>query len=479
MKKKKGFYKVLGLFFSLLLFFPYLSYGFSYLDGQLTVDGYVQNQTSLRTTNNDFVSSEYRLHLEIDYSPWENVSFYGIWRSMYESLYDIGNWKDKYDNSHDALKWENEFREIYADVNIGDLSLRIGKQQIVWGETDGMRLMDIINPLDYRRQYFSRDWEDIRIPLYAVKGLYQINMERNIFIEGVWVPANVETNKMYLDDGTIERHQSPWRVDQILPDLLANTPGFVQTELTDDRKANTINNSEFGARICGEIGGYFMTVNFFHSFTDDPTLLMGTPFRRGLKLIIPQTLKYYSQRTIGFTFNKAVGLWVFRGEFAYLPDKPYQVWALNDLDYQLSNMDFVDRKDTLQYMIGFDYKQWYPFLNREKMFFISGQFFHLHIFDHKDGLAFGPNLQEAHEDTFYTSLMINTGYDKERICPEILAVYDITTSCWYVKPRVTFKYGNHWRPEIGGVIFEGGESELPFGVADSKDEVYCMIRYQF
>ena len=38
--------------------------------------------------------------------------------------------------------------ELYADLNLGPLWLRIGKQQIVWGEMFGWRIMDCINPLD-------------------------------------------------------------------------------------------------------------------------------------------------------------------------------------------------------------------------------------------------------------------------------------------------------------------------------------------
>ncbi|MDY6864235.1 MAG: DUF1302 family protein, partial [Thermodesulfobacteriota bacterium] len=323
MKKRKDLLKVFCLFFSLLLFFPYLSYGFSFLDGQLTLNGYMQNQTSIRTTNSDWVSSEYRLQLEVGYNPWESVSFYGIWRTLYESMYDMGNWKDKYDDSHDSLALENEFREIYADVNIGDLSLRLGKQQIVWGETDGMRLMDIINPLDQRRQFITRDWEDIRIPLYSVKAMYQLNMERNVFMELVWIPANVEKNEFYMDVTnfgltTPGRDKSPWTGTAYPPDLLVfgTSLPFVDVELRDDAKDNTVKNSEFGGRICGEIGGYFLTFNFFHSFTDDPTIIMDEPFRRRLNVVVPLRYKYYQQQTIGFTFNKAWGLWVFRGEFA-------------------------------------------------------------------------------------------------------------------------------------------------------------------
>ena len=41
-------------------------------------------------------------------------------------------------------------RELYVDTKLGDMwDLRLGKQQVVWGTADGMKLLDMINPTDY------------------------------------------------------------------------------------------------------------------------------------------------------------------------------------------------------------------------------------------------------------------------------------------------------------------------------------------
>ena len=45
-------------------------------------------------------------------------------------------------------------RELYMDGVIGDVWMRIGKQQIVWGKTDFFRMQDLINPIDFG-QHFS------------------------------------------------------------------------------------------------------------------------------------------------------------------------------------------------------------------------------------------------------------------------------------------------------------------------------------
>lgn len=55
-------------------------------------------------------------------------------------------------------------RELYIDHNINDWAVRAGKQQVVWGKADGMKLLDIINPTDYS-EMVQNQMEDSRIPV--------------------------------------------------------------------------------------------------------------------------------------------------------------------------------------------------------------------------------------------------------------------------------------------------------------------------
>jgi len=60
------------------------------------------------------------------------------------------------------------FRELYVDYAIGDSwDLRLGKQQVVWGTADGMKLLDAINPTDYS-EMAQNQMEDSRIPMWMV-----------------------------------------------------------------------------------------------------------------------------------------------------------------------------------------------------------------------------------------------------------------------------------------------------------------------
>jgi len=53
-------------------------------------------------------------------------------------------------------------REAYIDIYGNWLDLRLGKQQVVWGKTDGYFINDIVNPLDLS-YFILQDFDDIRM----------------------------------------------------------------------------------------------------------------------------------------------------------------------------------------------------------------------------------------------------------------------------------------------------------------------------
>jgi len=70
-------------------------------------------------------------------------------------------------DSNEAYTQRDLLREAYVDAEINDLSLRFGKQQVVWGTADGMKLLDAINPTDYS-EMAQNQMEDSRIPVWMI-----------------------------------------------------------------------------------------------------------------------------------------------------------------------------------------------------------------------------------------------------------------------------------------------------------------------
>jgi hypothetical protein len=77
-----------------------------------------------------------------------------------------GKANSNYD-SHESYTQRDALREAYVDAEVGDWSLRTGKQQVVWGTADGMKLLDMINPSDYG-EMAQNQMEDSRIPVWMI-----------------------------------------------------------------------------------------------------------------------------------------------------------------------------------------------------------------------------------------------------------------------------------------------------------------------
>ena len=71
------------------------------------------------------------------------------------------------DDSNESYTQRDILREAYIDTSLKDWLIRTGKQQVVWGTADGMKLLDAINPTDYS-EIAQNQMEDSRIPVWMI-----------------------------------------------------------------------------------------------------------------------------------------------------------------------------------------------------------------------------------------------------------------------------------------------------------------------
>ena len=68
---------------------------------------------------------------------------------------------------------------LYLDYNKGPLWLRVGNQQIAWGEALFFRVFDVVQGLDLRRHSVlgvaAEEYSDSRIPSPAIRGSYRFD----------------------------------------------------------------------------------------------------------------------------------------------------------------------------------------------------------------------------------------------------------------------------------------------------------------
>src|SRR6185369_6290169 len=113
--------------------------------------------------------------------------------------------------ARDGFKFENRLREAYIDLALTQLplSFRLGRQQVIWGESDQFRLMDVINPIDTTWHLQQEEWDKIRIPLWLLKFIWDfgdLGPISNAFTEIVWNPGD------YQPGNKVEFLPAPWAV---------------------------------------------------------------------------------------------------------------------------------------------------------------------------------------------------------------------------------------------------------------------------
>ena len=152
---------------------------------EVEVGGYLKNETAVFSKDGQvtgFADNTYdeEGHDKFDLMKFENsariflngdIGEESSWHGDLNLIYD-SEAVDGY-KGHELYTQNDYLRELYVDTNAFGFDFRIGKQQVVWGTADGIKLLDIINPTDFR-ELNQNAMEDARIPVWM------INAERNI-----------------------------------------------------------------------------------------------------------------------------------------------------------------------------------------------------------------------------------------------------------------------------------------------------------
>jgi hypothetical protein len=190
----------IGLFLGLLTF-PSLAWG-SLRIGNADIQVAYEQQHAFQYDNGEYgmnwVQFRNELNAEFTYNSliqdgllFEQVEipfvykadFYAKYRGRFDPVYILRNrYRTMFDDetAENFIFPENEFREIFLDLDFGEvgpgeLSMRIGRQQVVWGESDLFRSLDIIHPLELdQSSLVGERFDDIRTPLWIWKFLYYL-----------------------------------------------------------------------------------------------------------------------------------------------------------------------------------------------------------------------------------------------------------------------------------------------------------------
>lgn len=115
-----------------------------------------------------------KLNLELDYdlpAKWRaHLAGYGF----YDAAYQLNGRSDYSDEVLNEYESETELGEAWLQGKLGSrVDLKLGRQIVVWGKSDNIRVTDVINPMDNREPGMV-DIEDLRLPLAMARMDYYV-----------------------------------------------------------------------------------------------------------------------------------------------------------------------------------------------------------------------------------------------------------------------------------------------------------------
>jgi len=444
------FRRFLPIFAIIFLFYASVFAGES--QDNLTLAGYLKNETSWRMQDFNYDLTKFKNIAELsgEYAVNEDLVFFTKARYWYDAAYD---WRDKFDagqHYQGHVQRTDWLRDCYLDYMNGSWFLRLGKQQVAWGQADGITILDRVNPVDLT-EYWLQDFVDMRIPLWMANINYAPKLNSNL--QFLVIPDFEASTATYPTGPFVfystERFEN-WRKPQGNVDLNIYYPG------------KQFENSTFGLQWSDRIGDLDYTLNYLNGFYTSPRnttiFVSGNPS-------IPSTTSWKVDRAFkrwrmyGGSMNKTFtnpgpmqGI-TMRGDLACYNDEPIYIG-----DPALASAKKIARWNNVFWLIGLDK---YIVTNWLASFQFS-QYILEHAREKSQGLpshqqypmnAYTYGYADQVENIF--TLKISTDYMNERLKPEVLwsftddnqgrlspkVTYEIKDNLWFTC-GIHYFYGN-------------------------------------
>ncbi|MFT3924699.1 MAG: hypothetical protein QM778_19320 [Myxococcales bacterium] len=409
-----------------------------------------------------------------------------------------------------AENYYNEFdlRELYLDLDPTDwLNIRIGRQQIAWGETSSFRLLDVVNPTNATWHFGPlENMEDIRVPLWMIDtGIDVPALDGTL--ELLWVPLidrpkdTVTTPLTFVGAWGVPYSNQP-------PAFYVENKDF----LYPGRK---LSDSRGGARWKGNLGNkasYCLVYYYTHQINMPvPTHFYARPkldedgqpsadwpdgLDRNIQSISRYVLEFPRQHVAGATFEYAfdspIGT-LLRLEGAVVPDRTFP--SRTDSSFSADPRDplrsnYHPRKLlSASYAVSLQRSTMLRFLNPTQSFLLFAQFSHtvvpgLDVEGRDAQLVEVPiyNKWQAQKHSFNLVFMARTTYLNGKVTPRLTVAYLpnlYAGDSGFYSLDVDFRLSTHYALNLRLTDFFGKDPYRELGLYRDRDEAHAMLTIQF
>ena len=373
-----------------------------------------------------------------------------------------------------------DVREFWAETNVGDrTTVKFGRQQLVWGESDFFHAMDLVHGYDLSwRLFFEGENEEWRKPLVLLSTKIRVPEANGMlaaYVRPGWDRCKDIGNTYDIAGG--RWFFQPYR-------------GFDLTQVTTqncDHPAGDYRDVTGGVRWSGEALGINYSVAYLKTFSADPVAssaspgksYQGVPVRGAVFDRINPKVDVLGVTASGYSDLLDA---VLSAEVAYTKDQPYNVGTggfdaaafASGVGNPGLGLNGVKLKNTLTTMLRIDKNlKLEKLLGTSRPSFSSIQLFNTQVlkYDESDDLvrlfAYGSKLKE--NNAILTAFTV-LNYKNDEINPGFAVGFDLTNGGGFAIPSVAITLSDKWVAKLEADIFwDGGKSnKTQFSGEDSQ-----------
>lgn len=321
--------------------------------------------------------------------------------------------------------------EIYLDETwirgslLPDLDLQFGRQIVVWGKSDNLRVTDIINPMDMREPGMT-DIEYLRLPVTMTRLDYAMD---NWNLTGLLV-HEIRFNKEPKFGSDFYSPSAP--------------------QQGEDKPSCSLDNQEYGLALIGGFSGWDLGFYLAQVFDDRAHLasVAGGDLQR----------RHSRVNMAGAAVNLAQGNWLFKSEVAWLDGLVYSAAPHKD-------------NSRLDILMGAEYSGFTDIT-------VSLEAVNRYLIDFDSTLTQG--YENLSKNNFQWAMRISRAFMHERLEVVFLALLYGEHAQEGAIERLEFTYEitDQWEAASGLVLYQGGKDPALEKMADN-DRLFVQIKYAF
>ncbi len=389
-------------------------------DISFSVNGFIDSYHAVRSSSpNDFMSSRSRVRTEVNVDKG-NTNLFASLNAVHNSILDN--------------KTGFFLREAFFRYSTNQWELKAGRQIITWGVADGIRITDLVSPMDYT-EFLAQDYDDIRIPENGFRLKYS---HSKFNIEGIFIPV-AEFFQLPVDN------ENPWSVLSSM-----TMPYTLNMDNTPEKK---LSNSEFGARLSVFLSGIDFSVSALHTWNKMPVI--NRNLSSGMDSIYLNA-HYGRMDMLGVDLSVPVWKFVVRAEAAaYLGE-------LQEMDMPVSENATL-AKNSINSLIGID---WYP----GNDWTIMVQYSHKYISDYKECIA-------NKQNTGLATLNISKKLLQTMLTLSSFTYFDISNNSFFNRSSASYALTDQISLTMGYDWIYGGKGS--FAIYRNNSEYWVKTKFSF